>query len=188
MDTMNDVKIVKLENKDVIEIIENAFSYVVAFGMLAYGVAKIIQFNGATDINKTVSELTGMQLMWAFYGYSKPFVVILGILEITGGILMLLKRTRILGCFLATTILTNVILQDIFYKVNVGALRAAIIYQSLILVSLWFNRVRLLKALKILTSPQIITNSKIDLFLKLLFSIILFVFLRILEHYITMKW
>ena len=130
----------KLEKKDRIEILENAFTYIVVFAMLVYGIGKIIQFDGALETNKSVSEMTGQQLMWAFYGYSKPFVIVLGIVEITGGFLMLIRRTRILGCFLITTILVNVILQDVFYGVNVGALRAAVIYQTLIFVILWFNK------------------------------------------------
>ncbi len=59
----------KLEREDFISILENAFSYIVVFAMFAYGVGKIIQFDGVTATDKTVSELTGMQLMCAFYGY-----------------------------------------------------------------------------------------------------------------------
>jgi len=73
------------------QILENAFSYIVVFAMCAYGVGKIIQFDGAIEANTTVSEMTGMQLMWAFYGYSKPFVITLGVLEITGGIFLYLR-------------------------------------------------------------------------------------------------
>jgi hypothetical protein len=125
--------------------------------------------------------------MWAFYGYSKPFAVILGILEIAGGILMFIKRTRILGCLLVSTILVNVILQDIFYEVNIGALRAAIIYQFLIIVILWFNREKLIQSIKILISPQFYEKSKMVFFIKMGLSIILFVVLRIIEFYVTTK-
>ena len=41
--------------------------------MFIYGGGKLIQFDGAAKIDKTVLELTGMELMWAFYGYSKSF-------------------------------------------------------------------------------------------------------------------
>lgn len=156
--------------------------------MFAYGVGKIIQFDGAFETNKKVSELTGQQLMWAFYGYSKPFAITLGVLEITGGVLMLIKRTRILGCFFVSTILVNVILQDIFYDVNVGALRAAIIYQFLIIVVLWFNREKLLQCVKLLINTQIFDKSKKVFLVKMGLSIILFVILRILEFYLTTKW
>jgi len=59
----------KLKREDILIILENAFTYIVVFAMFAYGAGKIIQFNGAIEIDKSVSELTGMQLMWAFYGY-----------------------------------------------------------------------------------------------------------------------
>ena len=57
--------------KDRIEILENAISWIVVLAMFIYGGGKLIQFDGATEIDKTVSELTGMELMWAFYSYSK---------------------------------------------------------------------------------------------------------------------
>lgn len=178
----------KLNKQDYQEIFENAFSYIVVFAMFAYGFGKIVQFSGTMPTHQTVAEMTGMELMWSFYGYSKPFVVTLGILEILGGILMLIKRTRMIGCLFLSTILMNVILQDIFYNVNQGALKAAIIYQVLILIILWFNKAQLLNAIKILTSTKIFNDSKRFFFIKIILSIILFVILRILEFYITTKW
>ena len=178
----------KFETRDKTEILENALTYVVVMAMFAYGIGKIIQFDGALETNKSVSEMTGQQLMWAFYGYSKPFVLTLGVLEISGGILMLIKRTRILGCFFVTTILVNVILQDIFYEVNVGALRAAVIYQTLILVILWFNKEKLIQSFKILLIETSFDGYKNKFFIKIILSIILFVILRILEFYVTTKW
>ena len=156
--------------------------------MFIYCGAKIIQFDGALETNKRVSEMTGMQLMWAFYGYSKPFALSIGIMEITGGILMLIKRTRIVGCLFVSTILINVILQDIFYEVHVGALRAAIIYQLLIIFILYFNREKLIQSLKLLINPQTYDKNKRMFFIKMGLSITLFVILRIIEFYLTIKW
>lgn len=178
----------KLEEKDIIEILENALTYIVVMAMFIYGGAKIMQFDGALETNNRVSEMTGMQLMWAFYGYSKPFALTLGIFEISGGILIMIKRTRLLGCLFVSTILVNVILQDIFYEVNVGALRAALIYQVLIIAILWFNKEKLLQSIKLLISPQDFDKSKKVFFIKMALSIILFVILRIIEFYVTTKW
>ena len=178
----------KFEKTDKIEILENAFSYIVVFAMFIYGGAKIAQFDGALETRKSVSELTGMQLMWAFYSYSKPFAITLGVLEITGGILMFFKRTRLLGCLFVSTILVNVILQDIFYEVNRGALRAAIIYQFLIFVILWFNREKIIQSFKILTSLKDLNEPRNKFFIKILLSVVLFVMMRILEFYVTTKW
>ena len=178
----------KFEKTDKIEILENAFSYIVVFAMFIYGGAKIVQFEGALETRKSVAELTGMQLMWAFYSYSKPFAIILGVFEIAGGILMFFKRTRILGCLFVSTILVNVILQDIFYEVHIGALRAAIIYQILILVILWFNREKLIQSFKILTALKDLNEPRNKVSIKILLSVILFVTIRILEFYVTIEW
>src|SRR6056297_3191197 len=112
--------------KDKIEIFENAISWIVVLAMFIYGGGKLFQFAGAADIDKTVSEMTGMELMWAFYGYSKSFSITLGIFELIGGILILIKITRIIGCLFTSTILVNVIFQDIYFGVHYGALRAAL--------------------------------------------------------------
>lgn len=119
-----------------------------------YGVGKIVQFPMTTDITKKVSDLTGQELMWTFYGYSKSFPIILGILEIIGGILLLFSKTRLLATILLTTIIVNVILQDIIYNVNNGALIAAIIYQILIIFILIINKKRVLLILKLFTKTN----------------------------------
>ena len=174
--------------KDKIEIFENAISWIIVLAMFVYGGAKIIQFNGAAEIDKSVSELTGMELMWAFYGYSKSFAVTLGIFEIIGGLLILIKRTRIIGCLFTSTLLVNVILQDIFYGVNLGALRAAILYQLLILIILWINKEKLIRSIKVLLEFNKLEQTKLKLFTKLLIAFAIFIVLRILEYYITTKW
>ncbi len=178
----------KFEIKDKVEIVENAFAYVLVMAMFAYGIGKMVQFDVAMQSNKTVAQMTGMELMWAFYGYSKPFVFTLGILEITGGILILIKRTRLVGCILVSTILVNIILQDIFYKVNPGALIAAIIYQSLIIVIFWFNKDVIIQCLKWLLNRQKSDDSRKKFYVKFFLSILLFVILRIMEFYLTTKW
>ena len=176
------------DRKDRIEIFENAISWIVVFAMFVYGGAKLIQFDGASDINKTVSEMTGMELMWAFYGYSKSYAMTLGLFEIIGGTLLLIKKTRIIGCLFTSTILVNVILQDLYFEVHFGALKAAILYQFLILIILWFNKEQVVQSLKALlhfnTSPQ----SKNKFIIKLVIAFILFVVLRIAEYYLTLKF
>jgi hypothetical protein len=177
----------QFKKKDIIEIIENAFTYIVVFAMFAYGIGKTVQFNNTVPINKTIAQMTSQQIMWAFYGYSKPFVITLGVLEVSSGILMLIRKTRILGCLFVTTILVNVILQDIFYEVNVGALRAAIIYQSLILFILWLNKDKLIQCFKILLNTTLFDGFEKKYFVKTILSLILFIILRVLEFYVTIK-
>jgi len=143
------------------------------------------QFDGAAEIDKTVSELTGMQLMWAFYGYSKTYAIIIGCFEIIGGLLILFKRTRVIGCLVVTTILVNVILQDFFYEVNYGAFKAAMIYQSIILILLWLNKKPLFAAINELLRKSGTRQSIKNTLLKLLMAFVLFAVLRVTEFYFT---
>jgi len=174
-----------LDKKDRVDIIENALSYIVVFAMLACGVGKAVQFKDAQHITSKVSDLTGMQLMWAFYGYSYPFVITLGVLEVLGGILLFLKKTRLLGGIFVSTILSNVILQDIYYGVNFGALKAAIIYQLCIFIIFWINIDKLKAALVILTNHITFPQPKSKWAIKIGISFCLFVVLRVIEYFIT---
>ena len=174
--------------KDKIEIFENSISWVVVTAMFIYGLGKIIQFDGAVEVNKTVSEMTGMELMWAFYGYSKSFAITLGVFELIGGFLILIKKTRIIGCLITSTILVNVIFQDIYFGVHLGALKAAIFYQILILIILWLNKEKLIRGMKVLLESNKFEQSKTKLFIKLLIAFGVFLILRILEYYITIIW
>ena len=175
------------DKKDKIEILENSISWIVVLAMFIYGGAKLFQFEGATEINKTVSEMTGMELMWVFYGYSKSFALTLGVFEIFGGILILIKRTRIIGCLFTSPILVNVIFQDIYFGVHLGALKAALLYQILILIILWLNKDLLIKSIKTLLKSKKNEQPKRKRFLKLAIAFILFVGLRVVEHFITIK-
>lgn len=174
--------------QDRLDIFETAISWIVTFAMFIYGGGKILQFQGANQVQKTVAEMTGMELMWAFYGYSQAFAITLGILEITGGILLLFKKTRLLGCLFLSAILVNVILQDIFYEVHFGALKAALLYQFLLLIILWLHRKKIFQAFRLLTNFSKIEESRGKWITKMLIAFLLFVVLRIGEYLVTIWW
>ena len=177
-----------LTKTDKIEIFENAISWIVVIAMLIYGGGKLIQFDSVVEIDKTISEMTGMELMWAFYGYSKSFAITLGVFELIGGLLILIKRTRIIGCLFTSTILVNVILQDIYFGVHLGALKAAIVYQILILIILWLSKEKLIRSVKVLLEYNKTEQPKMKLFIKLLIAFGVFSILRIFEYLLTIKW
>ncbi|MDP4821242.1 MAG: DoxX family protein, partial [Saprospiraceae bacterium] len=134
-------------------IAEWALVFVVTLSMLAYGLGKYWQFGQLHDPDQTVSELSGMQLMWAFYGYSKTFPMLLGIAEVLGALLLLVPRTRILGALLLSILLINIIIQDIIYGVHPGALFAACLYQLMLLFILGWHRKKLYQARQSLLLP-----------------------------------
>lgn len=168
-----------------LEILETAVTWIVVMAMFVYGAAKFVQFEGAAKLDKTVAELTGMELMWAFYGFSKPFALTLGVLEIMGAFLMLFKKTRLIGCLFTSTILVNIILQDVFYGVNKGALRAAIWYQLCILLILVLNKEQLIAGIRQLVAIVKTQQTKQRWMVKLLLAFLIFAVLRVFEYYIS---
>lgn len=170
---------------DIQDSFEIAAVIVVSTAMLIYGAGKWMQFNDPHLIDSPVSQLTGMELMWAFYGYSKPYAILLGVAEVTGGVLLLIPRTRVLGGLLIAMIMSNVIVQDIVYGVNVGALKAAIIYMLLTIIILIRYKESSLQALR---SLLVTTPSPANRWARLItvsIGVLLAIVIKTLEYYIT---
>ncbi|MDG1476420.1 MAG: hypothetical protein P8Q14_04690 [Vicingaceae bacterium] len=170
--------------QEITSLIESSLSWMVALMMLTYGFGKIVQFTGTDSTEKVVSQLSGMELMWTFYGHSFIFALIIGTFEVIGGILLLLKRTRVLGCFLLTAILTNVIIQDIVFEVHKGALYSAIIYQLCISIIIWFNRTKIITAFRLLTNKNI-QEQQSNKISKYMILTILFILFLLAQHYLA---
>lgn len=176
---------ITLAKQDWQDIVEDALSWMVVLAMLIYGGAKYFQFGNANEVEKMVSEMTGMELMWAFYAYSKTFAVLIGVLEIIGGLLIFFRKTRIIGCLFTSTILVNIILQDIIYEVNQGALMAAVIYQSCIAIILWMRRYQLWEGIQKLLAYKGLSETWTKRLVKWGIAFIIFVLLRALEFLFT---
>lgn len=170
----------------ILRILETSFVLVVTLSMAIYGLGKWVQFTAPATVDKSVSELTGMELMWAFYGYSKTYALLLGVAEITGALLFLIRPTRILGGLLLSGILLNVIVQDIIYEVNVGALRAAILYQSMVFFVLWLHRKPLRDSLQALLLPAgTAAENRQQRLVGILLAVAAAVLWKVIEYYFT---
>ena len=170
--------------REINSIIENVISWMITLMMFAYGVGKVAQFNGTTALEKTLPELTGMELMWAFYGYSYPFALTIGFLEILSGALIFFNRTRIIGCFFTTTILVNIILQDLVFDVHKGALVTAIILQLFVFIILWMNKSKVMNAIQIITTTNKIEQDLKKKIIKLITTFIGLVVLWFLQNHL----
>lgn len=169
-----------MTKKEVLNILEWSLVIFVAFYMSIYGEAKALQFGDINQYTRPLFSYDGMSLMWAFYSYSKPYAIILGIFEILGSIFFLVPKTRIIGAFVLSSILINVILQDYFYGVHRGAMANAIIYQIIIFIVLFMNKQKVMMMIK---------NSKIDfnfsrkkMGLKLILVVIILFILMIMQE------
>ena len=133
--------------------------FIISSSMFIYGLSKPTQFENTGNF-ANISTLSGQQLMWIFYGYSKIYPIIIGLFEILGALTILFRKTRIFGCLILTTILINIIIQD--YIFNIVALSSAIYYQILIIIILIFDYSEVKKIMKSLFSSA--GKSKINIF------------------------
>lgn len=91
--------------------------YSLAILMFPYALTKILRtqfvLSGFTFTQtQTLESLASTQLTWAFLGYSAWFQILLGFLELIPAILLLFRRTVLLGAILMLPITLNVFLMN----------------------------------------------------------------------------
>jgi len=118
--------------------------YFLACILLAYGIVKVMgtQFpHMMANMDARFIELNPMRVAWTFFGYSKGYQMFLGWGEIIPGILLLFRRTALLGALISLIVMLNVFLINVFFdvclKLNSG------LYMSLSLYLLLQNFDRL---------------------------------------------
>lgn len=109
--------------------------------MLLYGLAKlfVLQFpEPRTDIlDSNFGDVHPMALLWTFMGYSQPYTMFTGILELTGGLFLLSRKTVKLGLFITLGVMANVMMLNYFYAVPVKLLSTHLVVICLLLVSFY---------------------------------------------------
>jgi hypothetical protein len=101
--------------------------FVLAGYMMGYGWIKVLpaQFGlmasgaGTDYLMSQVGQLPPSDLLWAFMEASRPYQVFAGLIELSGGLLLLTRRTTMLGAFISAAAMTNVLLMNIGYDVAV---------------------------------------------------------------------
>lgn len=104
--------------------------YWIAFLLLDFGFQKIfeVNFNYSYHINDSLaSALTGQELTWKYYGFSYGLALILALFQIIGSILLLFKRTILLGVVVLLPVILNIVLINIFYSIGLITLFTSIL-------------------------------------------------------------
>lgn len=87
-------------------------------------------------------EASGFDLAWTFFGYSRGYVLFIGISQVIGGFLLLWQRTKLLGVAILIPILLNIIVVDDCFTIPSGAMWSAVVYLFLLFLILYWNRKR----------------------------------------------
>ena len=116
-----------------------------ATGMFLYGSAKTLGDQGIPQPSplewiRPLGEISTGQLMWTWLGYSPAFQFFAGVNESLGAILLLFRRTTLLGALLIVPVMAYVTVLDLTFSVGpwTGSLTYAL--GALYLVSLDWQR------------------------------------------------
>jgi hypothetical protein len=91
--------------------------------MVSYGAFKVIQsqFPGPFygDLLQTFGDSSPMGLLWRFMGASRAYNVFTGAAEMLGGLLLITRRTTLLGALVSAAVMGNVFMLNMSYDVPV---------------------------------------------------------------------
>jgi len=95
--------------------------YFIAFDFTKWALLKFLHLHMTTSLGwmeMPMTLLSGEQQISHFFGQNYPMVVAFGICEITGAILILFRKTRLLGAFILFVMSANISLMDFLYGVK----------------------------------------------------------------------
>ncbi|MDJ1471475.1 hypothetical protein QNI19_27330 [Cytophagaceae bacterium DM2B3-1] len=128
--------------------LQGIIRYWLAFCISTYGFAKILKTQFTTpeyQLDTPLGEISGFGLTWYYFGYSYTLAVIIALFQIGGSILLLYRRTTLLGTFLLLPVMVNIVLIDMFFGIDIGAFINAVLF-TIGLLYLLLNDFQKLKA------------------------------------------
>jgi hypothetical protein len=107
--------------------------------MIVYGMAKVLplQFGdmGIDRLESTIGQYSPMGFLWTFMSLSKFYTASAGLIEVVGGVLLLFRRTTLLGAVICFTAMANVVLMDIGYDVSVKMFAIHLLLMTILLMA-----------------------------------------------------
>jgi hypothetical protein len=114
----------------------------IAFG---YGMDKIFSmqmpFPLTSQLATPLGDLLPMRLSWMFIGYSTPYQVFSGVMEVLVAVLLLYRRTATLGVLIATAVFINVMMLNLCYDIPVKLFSMNLVLMCLYLLANEYRRI-----------------------------------------------
>ncbi len=100
--------------------------------MLSYGLAKLYPQQMAPIsigiLNEPVGNMAPMTFLWSLIGMNPAYEMVCGFAEVLGGVLLLFRRTALLGALLSSFVMANVLLYNLFFDVPVKLFAAQLLF------------------------------------------------------------
>lgn len=116
--------------------------YFIGVILLFYASGKILktQFNLSLSTNQEViGNLSGFELTWYYYGYSRAYVIMIALVQILSALLLFFRRTERMGVILFFSFMVNIFMIDYFYDIDIAKPMAnfLIILGTILLLTDW---------------------------------------------------
>ena len=116
----------------------------VAFTLINYGMYKVIKlqfpYPSLSRLTQAYGDSSPMGLAWTFLGYSKGYNIFMGVIEISS-VLLLFRRTMIIGAFLSLAASVHVMSMNYFYDVPVKILSTALVVMCLFILAPYLKKI-----------------------------------------------
>lgn len=140
-----------LKRFDFKEILELTCRLYVSFFLTIYGVGKIIGGQFYTTARMPdglelmpIGQVSDFDLAWVFMGRSFGYMLVIALAEILGAVLLLSNKTKLLGTLILIPIMVNVIVFDVFFLDEYGALAGATLYLFMLFAILVINKEKMI--------------------------------------------
>ncbi len=91
--------------------------------LFGYGFAKVfpLQFSEPNSfrLSQQLGDMSPMGLLWTFMGFSTPYQMFTGAVEVLGGLLLITRRTTLLGALVAIVAMTQIFVLNMCFDVPV---------------------------------------------------------------------
>lgn len=116
-----------------------AVRFGLAMQMLSYGIMKIIPVQFSTPSLSKLTEPLGdhspMGLLWDFMGTSTVYTIFAGSVEALGGLLLVSRRTTLLGALVSIVAMGNVVALNFCYDVPVKLMSSHLLAMAVLLAT-----------------------------------------------------
>jgi uncharacterized membrane protein YphA (DoxX/SURF4 family) len=113
--------------------------YYLAVILIGYGMAKVVpvQFPPLflARYDQAIGEMSPMGLLWTFMSHSQVYTWFAGIAEVIGSVLLLSRRTYVIGATILLAVMSNVVLLNYCYDVPVKLFSTQLLVFLFVLVA-----------------------------------------------------
>ncbi len=106
--------------------------------MLLYGMLKVfpyqMSFPSLAVLNEPLGNASPMTLLWTLLGMNPLYEVLCGSIELLCGVLVLFRRTALLGAMLTAFVISNVALYNYFFDVPVKLFATHLLLMALVVI------------------------------------------------------